>query len=80
MICKVPKYVKIEAIKQAERISGYKIECYQEKYNDFIVREVWNIQLQNEKWFEFIPDCEVRNDWYDELYHLRKYVDSYIKD
>lgn len=76
MIYKVPKYVKIEAIKQAETLGGYKIECSIEKYTDFITREIWCIQLQDEKWFEFIPDCEVGNDWHDELYQLKKHVDD----
>lgn len=79
-VVKVPKYVKIEAIKQAERISDYKIECYQEKYTDFIVREVWNIQLKNGKWFEFIPDCEVGNDWHDELYTMKCHINDYLEE
>lgn len=80
-VVKVPKYVKTEILKQAERMGGnYTINCFLEKYTDFIVREVWNIQLKNGKWFEFIPDCEVGNDWHDELYTMKCHINDYLEE
>ena len=78
MIYKVPKYVKNEIIKQAERIGEYKIGCYIDRYGDFIDREIWEIGFFGTKWFQFVPDIEIKNDWYDEIYQLKKYVDEII--
>lgn len=77
-IAKVPKYVKIEAIRQAERLGNYDIKCFQEKYTDFLGREIFEITLSTQKCFEFIPDMEIHNDWFDELYQLKSYVNKQI--
>lgn len=79
-VVKVPRYVKTEVLKQAERLDGdYTINCFLEKYNDFVKVETFEIELSSGQWFEFIPDVVEGNDWLDELYNMKNYINNYLE-
>lgn len=58
---------------------NYTINCFLEKYSDFIKVEIFEVKLSSDKWFEFTPDVVLGNDWLDELYTMKCYINNYLE-